>query len=226
MASDTVAGSPGASGHGAPLYCSRLFVRPAGPYDRPVRAIAFILARPSDGNRGDFRSYGGGRPHHPARPSATAGTPAQPLSRCSSLVRLRAVHRCRRGRAGWPCLYCRAAHHRRTDDGFCFCRLRRLPADCRGADRTLRAGTKLPNAIGNGVCAFSCWRSVPGSTGCITSSGMWRPADCWMEPNFSGPFDQFQLFAFYVPYLVGLEIWIPFEARAGSTSGGLSGPNR
>lgn len=29
----------------------------------------------------------------------------------------------------------------------------------------------------------------------------------WMEPDFSGPFDLFQLFAFYVPYLVGLEIY-------------------
>ena len=41
----------------------------------------------------------------------------------------------------------------------------------------------------------------------------------WMEPNFSGPFDQFQLFAFYVPYLVGFEIWIrlrrePVQRRA------------
>ncbi len=29
----------------------------------------------------------------------------------------------------------------------------------------------------------------------------------WMEPGFSGPFDLFQLFAFYVPYLIGLEIY-------------------
>lgn len=29
----------------------------------------------------------------------------------------------------------------------------------------------------------------------------------WMEPGFTGPFDLFQLFAFYVPYLVGLEIY-------------------
>ena len=29
----------------------------------------------------------------------------------------------------------------------------------------------------------------------------------WMEPDFSGPFDLFQLFAFYVPYLVGLEFY-------------------
>ncbi len=29
----------------------------------------------------------------------------------------------------------------------------------------------------------------------------------WMEPDFSGAFDLFQLFAFYVPYLVGLEIY-------------------
>ncbi len=35
----------------------------------------------------------------------------------------------------------------------------------------------------------------------------------WMEPNFSGPFDQFQLFAFYVPYLIGLEIWFRLRRR-------------
>ncbi|WP_136658857.1 DUF2306 domain-containing protein [Nitratireductor sp. XY-223] len=29
----------------------------------------------------------------------------------------------------------------------------------------------------------------------------------WTEPGFTGPFDLFQLFAFYVPYLVGLEIY-------------------
>ncbi|MEM9104565.1 MAG: DUF2306 domain-containing protein [Pseudomonadota bacterium] len=34
----------------------------------------------------------------------------------------------------------------------------------------------------------------------------------WMEPNFSGAFDLFQLFAFYVPYLIGLEIY--FRSRS------------
>ncbi|WP_271087805.1 DUF2306 domain-containing protein [Hoeflea poritis] len=29
----------------------------------------------------------------------------------------------------------------------------------------------------------------------------------WMAPGFTGPFDLFQLFAFYVPYLIGLEIY-------------------
>ena len=41
----------------------------------------------------------------------------------------------------------------------------------------------------------------------------------WMEANFSGRFDQFQLFAFYVPYLIGIELWIRLRRRPARTAG-------
>lgn len=33
----------------------------------------------------------------------------------------------------------------------------------------------------------------------------------WMEPDFSGMFDRFQLFAFFLPYLVAVEFYIRFN---------------
>ncbi len=36
----------------------------------------------------------------------------------------------------------------------------------------------------------------------------------WVAPGFTGPFDQFQIFAFYVPYLIGLEVY--FRLRRGT----------
>ncbi len=46
----------------------------------------------------------------------------------------------------------------------------------------------------------------------------------WSDPNFSGAFDKVQNFAFFVPYLVVVQVWITYQSRKklGSTTDKLS----